>query len=73
MKSFKKCLRTKESTNYTQSKWLRDSGGLELHKLEVIQAASLKDSLVEATYASLDETVEGHPEKNASKKTPILR
>lgn len=59
--------KNEESTNYTQSKWLRDSGGLELHKLEVIQAANLKDSLVEATYASLDETVEGILKKRVKK------
>jgi hypothetical protein len=59
--------KNEESTNYTQSKWLRDSGGLELHKLEVMQAASLKDSLVEATYASLDETIEGILKKRVKK------
>ena len=56
-----------ESTNYTQSKWLRDSGGLELHKLEVILAANLKDSLAEASYASLEETVEGILKKRIKK------
>ena len=56
-----------ESTNYTQSKWLRNSGGLELHKLEVILAANLKDSLAEASYASLEETVEGILKKRIKK------
>ncbi len=59
--------KNEESTNYTQSKWLRDSGGLELDKLEVILAANLKDSLAEAIYASLEETVEGILKKRIKK------
>ena len=59
--------KNEESTDYTQSKWLRDSGGSELHKLEVIQAATLKDSLAEATFASMDETVERILKKRVKK------
>jgi hypothetical protein len=59
--------KNEESTDYTQSKWLRDSGGTELHKLEVIQAATLKDSLAEANFASMDETVERILKKRVKK------
>ncbi len=52
---------------YTKSKWLRDSGGLKNHKLEVMQAANLRDSLAEATFASIDETMEGILKKRVKK------
>ena len=61
--------KNEESIYYTQSKWLRDSGGLELHKLEVMQAASLQDSLAEATYASMKETIEGILKKRVKKES----
>jgi hypothetical protein len=59
--------REQESVYYTQSKWLRESGGLNLHKLEVIQAASLIDSLAEATYTSMEETIDGILKKRVKK------
>jgi hypothetical protein len=59
--------REQESVYYTQSKWLRDSGGLNLHKLEVMQAANLKDSLSEATYTSMEETIDGVLKKRIKK------
>ena len=59
--------KNEESTNYTQSKWLRDSGGLKNHKLEVMQAAKLKDSLNEQSFSSIDETIEGILKKRVKK------
>jgi hypothetical protein len=59
--------REQESVYYTQSKWLRESGGLNLHKLEVIQAASFIDSLAEATYTSMEETIDGILKKRVKK------
>jgi hypothetical protein len=59
--------REQESVYYTQCKWLRDSGGLNLHKLEVMQAANLKDSLSEATYTSMEETIDGVLKKRIKK------
>jgi|TARA_S200000501_G_scaffold236901_1_gene222080 hypothetical protein len=51
--------RNQKSSYYVQSMWLRDSGGLKNHKLEVTKAASLQDSLAEANYTSMEETIQG--------------
>ena len=44
-------------TSFSRSKWLRDNSGLKLHKLEVLQAANLQDSLNNSTYSSMEETI----------------
>lgn len=59
--------RNQKSNYYTQSIWLRDSGGLKNHKLEVTKAASFKDSLAEATYTSMEETIEAVLKKRIKK------
>ena len=61
--------RNQKSNYYAQSKWLRDSGGLKNHKLEVTKAASLQDSLAEATYTSMEETIEGILKKRVKKNS----
>lgn len=53
--------------SYTKSKWLRDSGGLKNHKLEVMQAAKLKDSLNEQSFSSIDETIQAILDKREKK------
>jgi hypothetical protein len=61
--------RNQKSNYYAQSNWLRDSGGLKNHKLEVTKAASLQDSLAEATYTSMEETIEGILKKRVKKNS----
>jgi hypothetical protein len=55
--------------SYTKSKWLRDSGGLKNHKLEVMQAAKLKDSLNEQSFSSIDETIQAILDKREKKNS----
>ena len=55
--------------SYTKSKWLRDSGGLKNHKLEVMQAAKLKDSLNEQSFSSIDETIQAILDKRVKKNS----
>ena len=61
--------KTQHYISYTKSKWLRDSGGLKNHKLEVMQAANLIDSLNEQTFASMDETVQEILDKRVKKNS----
>lgn len=42
---------------YSKSKWLRDSGGLKHHKLQVLQAATLRDSITESRFDSMEKTI----------------
>ncbi len=53
--------------SFSRSKWLRDSGGLKHHKLEVLQAARLRDSLIENGYKSMAETVDEILKKRVKK------
>lgn len=54
---------------YTKNKWLRDSGELKNHKLEVIQAANLKDSLNEKAFTSMAETMQDILDKRVKKNS----
>lgn len=55
--------------SYTKSKWLRDSGGLKNHKLEVMQAANLIDSLNEQTFSSMEESIQEILDKRVKKNS----
>lgn len=43
--------------SFSKSKWLRDSGGLKHHKLQVLQAAKLRDSLNDSYFQSMEKTI----------------
>jgi hypothetical protein len=43
--------------SFSKSKWLRDSGGLKQHKLQVLQAAKLRDSLKDSYFDSMEKTI----------------
>ena len=43
--------------SFSKSKWLRDSGGLKQHKLQVLQAAKLRDSLNDSYFDSMEKTI----------------
>lgn len=43
--------------SFTKSKWFRDSGGLKYHKLQVLQAATLQDSLTNNQFNSMEKTI----------------
>lgn len=52
---------------YSKSRWLRDSGGLKYHKLQVLQAATLVDSLTENRFASIEKTIDDLLKKRVKK------
>ncbi|MDA0779437.1 MAG: hypothetical protein O2810_01355 [Bacteroidetes bacterium] len=43
--------------SFTKNKWFRDSGGLKHHKLQVLQAATLQDSLTSNQFDSMEKTI----------------
>lgn len=43
--------------SFTKNKWFRDSGGLKHHKLQVLQAAILQDSLTSNQFDSMEKTI----------------
>jgi len=43
--------------SFFKSKWLRDSGGLKKHKLQVLQATKLRDSLKYSYFDSMGKTI----------------
>mgnify|MGYP006172488949 FL=1 len=53
--------------SFSRSKWLRDNNGLKLHKLEILQAANLQDSLNNTTYSSIEETMSSILKKRVKK------
>ena len=42
---------------FSKSQWLRDNGGLKKHKLRVLKAARLRDSLSDNSYESIETTI----------------
>lgn len=52
---------------FSKSKWLRDSGGLKHHKLQVLQAARLRDSLSNKRFDSMEKTIGGILKKRVKK------
>lgn len=43
--------------SFIKSKWFRDSGGMKHHKLQVLQAAILQDSLIGNQFDSMEKTI----------------
>ena len=54
-------------SSFSRSNWLRDNSGLKLHKLKVTQAATLLDSINEAAYVSIEETMSSILKKRVKK------
>lgn len=53
--------------SFSKSKWLRDSGGLKQHKLQVLQAAKLRDSLKDSYFDSVEKTIGDFLKKRVKK------
>ena len=43
--------------SFVKSKWFRDGGGMKYHKLQVLQAAILRDSLIDNQFDSMEKTI----------------
>lgn len=43
--------------SFVKSKWFRDSGGMKYHKLQVLQAAILRDSLIDNQFDSMEKII----------------
>ena len=54
-------------SSFSRSSWLRDNSGLKLHKLEVLQAANLQDSIDNSAYTSIEETISSILKKRVKK------
>lgn len=53
--------------SFSKSKWLRDNGGLKFHKLHVLQAARLTDSVTNELYNSMSKTIDEILKKRVKK------
>ncbi len=53
--------------SFSKSTWLRDSDGLTHHKLTILKAANLKDSLMDSHFDSVEKTIDEVMQKRIKK------
>ena len=53
--------------SFSKSTWLRDSGGLTYHKLTILKAANLQDSLLDNRFDSMEKTIDEIMQKRIKK------